>query len=576
MQIYGIQNGSSLKGNSINSTTPICNQQLGNKTKLSQAETTLVKPSYAHYASLVNFNGIYDPSNLKMKEISLGLKGFFFKDGRPVVGPDYTANDFITKELTELLTNGKLLGEAGKAELTEMKTYASNYQAFITSKETKPMSEYGKETEQFLETLQTQIPMLNKTLKDVGLSTEETDFLHNFIAQTAPTLYAMGFKDAIPHSTQVARKCMVETYKKGGTSTDILQSGLVGWIHDPKFPGANSWENLATHPIIAESLAYDTLNRHQNKVFLSRLLGGGVAKVNKFIDGVAEALPINNDSKWVTDNVILPKFASINGVKELAQKRFEAPQKNELPPQFPSEIREKMQKVTFETGIKGIIISRFKSALKELSAEYSESPGTFWQATMLGKVKDKALLSDLKNMLEKNGGIVDIKVNGDNLFCHHQEVMNAPHAAKSLIIADPMLLSPHKIIMEGSKEENTVLKRIQSFCKSFNNNIGNIPKESIGSSKQWQKEVYTSMIKSADDLTGSHYLQKFEENNASNIDEQIDTLSKILKDESTWGIYSNMEPTDITKSIDIKKVADTIKQNYEITAENSKEMFSIN
>lgn len=552
--------------------------------KVCAPETQVVtNPShYNFYATPLSFKGMYNPSKIDLKSLYNGLQGTIVKGQEKGLGPKYTTNETITNALKSLITKNETINEVAKNQLTRMRAYAANFRAFLTGKDIKPVEGYSQDTEKFINELQTHLPILNKTANEAGLSPEQIDFMNDFIAQTSPTLYSMGFDDAIPHSTQVARKCMLETRKQGGTKLDILQSALVGWLHDPKFPVAYSWSNLATHPIIASSIAEETLNKPENIKSLDNLFKGNKTAATKFVNGVSEALLINNDSDFVMKNVILHKAGFmknseagiadlVEGVEDIAQKRFIASQKGEVPPLFAPEMRKKMQEVSLGTGIMGVNVDKLKTAIEELSTEYPGLSSKFWQDIFYGNVSDKKLLSDAKKNLDSKGAIVELKVKGDNLFCHHKEVQNAPFAANSLIVADPMLLSPHKIISEGSQK--TILGRIESYCDSFNNNVKSVPIEYSGSAKEWQKKVLTSMVKSADELTGNKNIQKANENSSLSMDEQIQKLIELIKNKETWGQYADVEPA--LKDSSFEKTISTISKNYNDTAESSKEMFAV-
>lgn len=575
MKIFKITN----VGYNTNNMANIKSTEDKNKA-LTDSKQTTTNSINAQMPINIGFRGVYDPSKLKVLSIFTGLKGIVTNGEKSGIGPNYIANENITKVLESILNSKTPASGDLKLALTKMKTVANNFRAFTTGKDIKPISDFYKDTEKFISEMQTNVPILNKTAESVHLSKEEIKFMNSFIAQTAPTLYSMGFDDAIPHAVQVSRKCMIETLKQGGSSVDILQSGLVGWLHDPKFPIAYSWSNLATHPIIASSIADCVLDNPKNKTALFKLCG--INKTNKFIRGVSEALLVNNDSDFVLNKVILNKAEFmpnsetgvadiVEGVKDLAQKRFEASQKGEVPPLFPIALRNKMKEVQLETGIKGISTDKLKLIIKELSDKYPELCGDFWQDMMYGEVKDKQLLLDVKNKLEQNGGIIGIKVSSDNLFCHHKEVTNAPLAAKSLIIADPMLLSPHKIIKEGTQK--TIIGRIESYCDSFDKNVKNVPLEYLETAKEWQKKVYTSLIKSADELTGNNSLVHINFGNVFSIDEQIKLIKTLINNRTTWGKYADLEPSSGNQGLE--KIVSTISKNYTHTAENSSEMFSI-
>ncbi len=542
-------------------------------------------PAYCDKSS-VSFCGTHDPSKSKMGEIYSGLNGF--SDQKRLFAPKYFAKPSVSKDLLSFIRGENPTNPKTIETIMQMKTKAANFQAFFTNKDVKTVGDYKTDTLNFLSGIKENVKMINKTIDQVGLSPQEAHLLYKTIAETSPILFTMGFGDAIPHAAQVSRKCMIETFKQGGSKEEILQAGLIGWLHDPKFPLDFCWNNLATHPIIAGSLAYGILNKPENRREISLIFNGNKEKTDKFINGITETLFINNDSAFVMNKVILHKIKLPHAEEGMAdwikisdktaQERLLAPSQGKKPAEFSKDVRKQLQIVSMDTGISGISIDKLELILRDTYKDFPELKNKtsveFLQELSEGLINDKVLLNKIREKLEENHGIISIRVPGDNLFCHHQEVKNAKLAAKSLIIADPMLLSPYKIVLEGT--QNTALGRILSFCDSFNDNVKYVALEYKYTAKNWQKKLYESILKSADELTGTSTLSDFQKNNENtSLDSQIKELFKLIKNNENWGIYANISPADNEQRKELRTLARTIKKYYDEAAENSPEMFGV-
>lgn len=554
-----------------------------------------------NYNQTVYFAGLYDPAIKLQRTICTGLNAW--GERGQYFGPKYFASMSVVREILSHIRGENPVKPNTLKALMELKARTANFQKFLpdeapnlpfeklkTGEGIKGIDGYKASAENFLSELRTHIATLDRTFGLIKLPDQEKNLFYGFVAETAPTLYAMGFEDAIPHATQVARKCMITAYKRGGTSVEILQAGLVGWLHDPKFSGAYSWSMLATHPVIAGSLAKSILSKAEMFNKLKLIMSGDEIKANAFIDGVSEALFINNDSKFVMDNAILHRFKFVphaeTGVSDwvriseaTAHQRFFAPSKAEDVQLFPNEVRDEMHRVSLSTGIKGVSKEKLELVLREVCKSYPDeldgkSSADFINDVMLGKITNKALLVDVRRGLEAQDGIYSIRVPGDNLFSHDQEVVNARLAAKSLVLSDPMLLSPYKILLEGV--QTTVLGRINSFLTSFNDNVKYVAKEFSEGAKKWQKELYSSMLKAADELNGTSNFQELEKTfEQLSLDAQISELSKKVSDENTWGKYANVVPKDPEQSEIFHRITTAVKKHYDEAAENCQEMFAI-
>ena len=518
-----------------------------------------VNLNHSNYSDMISFHGIYDPAIATQKAITRAFRSFD--------GPSYFPFPSIVEKLLVFIAKDTPLDEKTLQSLTRMKAHASNFQAFVAGKSLRSLETFKAETGSFIDELRQNIPLLKQTMKEVKLPEKESDFLLSFVAQTAPTLHAMGFSDAIGHSTQVARMCLLKAHSEGAQSSELLQAGLVGWLHDPKFSG--HFENLATHPIVAGSIAREILSDNKNRPLLLSILRNDITRMKKFVKGAVEALSINNDSIWVNNNVINKKVASaVSESQALLSQRLEATSNTTEPIQFSADLRAKLKALRADTGIRLIDSRKLSRATSKMP--YEGTVRDLFEHLLDGRITDPEALTAIRKNLEANKGIRNITVPADTLFCHHKEVKEAPLAARALIVADQKLLSPHKIIMAGFQE--TVFGRICSFCDSFNQNVNNMPIEDSLSAKKWQKELYKSMLETADELTGQNKLQEATQDLP--LEEQIAAMNKLIQDEKTWGQYALIKPKDSPESVDLQQLVSIMSQKYNKAAEASKEMFA--
>src|SRR5262249_41942347 len=129
--------------------------------------------------------------------------------------------------------------------------------------------------------------------------------------------------------------------------------------------------------------------------------------------------------------------------------------------------------------------------------------------------------------------ILHVDVDSATLLHHHQEVIESGRiAAKALVIADPMMLSPHKVAVAY---QNALIKRVASFVASFDDNNRLMPKDARANGTRWQRAVYLSMLVAADRLCGTARLAQFKDGHAdTRLDKDVDDLRALLLDESTW------------------------------------------
>lgn len=583
------------------------------------------------------------PVKNEIEHINEGLAGW-------VDNPDILAIQlYPTKQISNcifnLIHNNIQPNEEEILELARNKTCNANFQRFIIKKLTREMTVYENESREFLCDLALEIKGLDNIIRQIGLSEEEIELFHLFISRTSPILFYMGFSDAINHAAQVAQKCILEAYKRNARNFEILQTAMVGWIHDPKVPLKYSWSNLTTHPIIASAVAINVLHQedifHKLKHYLNRCSQNSALKTENYINGIAEALAINNDSEYVLHNGILyrPKWASgpfepggvIDQILELSENDlvamgiehtpgemakileknavfwFETSIEGSKIKEFNKEINLILKHLQFETGIRGLKLKVFEKLIRPIVNKHFNkdtfSAREIFEDLIQGKIQNKQFEEDLRNSFsldkQQNKDLFVIPmVSGTSLFSHNLELENFTIAALILEIADPLLLSPHKLMVEGVKE--TSLEQIEDFLESFDKNIIHLPKDSSIGGKIWQRDLYFSLIKAADELTNKNKQAEFnlklkhleakyhpfltistEEINLHIIEDQIKQLISLIKDPETWinnetgENYANIKRKNLSEAEKIEKLFNCLKNNYDIAAEKSPEMFGL-
>jgi hypothetical protein len=578
----------------------------------------------------------------ELVRINQGLAGW--KNHDDILAPCYKPSYPEINALYNFIHNNKNVNVNIVKHIAENKARVSNFQKFIIYGKTTPINEVSfiEETKTFLNELKAGIKTLDKIFKCTGLSKQEIKLFHMFCARTSSVLFYLGFPDSINHSAQVARKSIIDAYRSKLSRAEILQTAIVSWIHDPKLPGYYSWSNLSTHPVIASAIALDILTQQEFYREIEQYLCDVPCKkmtAEKFAKGIIEAVAINNDSKFVLDNAIFnrPSWATgipesggiidqissmdskqllqkgikfdsntlIHNITNIALDRFYAPSVKKKPAAFNSYLISILKTIQIETGIIGIHTKHFEDIISGLSCELAflntNNTVEVFEEIISGNIESPEVLlkihSQLNNLLkEEDDAIISIKVPADKLFSHHDEMKYAPYSAFNLAIADRLLLSPHKILEAGI--QNTALGRLVSFMDSFEDNINTLPVIARQGGKIFQRDLYVSILKTADILTNKDNYQKFKtlstgmiekyqpyktvascDINSKVLDNQLDYLRYLIKEESTWVNYSNnidygnIDPANKDDREHFNILLKQIQLQYGKVIEKSPEMF---
>lgn len=521
------------------------------------------------YLKSVSFAGANHPPVKLIKNIILDLKG----ENKNAFSPDYICSE--AKELMSKFFGEKVQKDSGVYEqlfklLQEKKTVAENFKSMMIGDEFHPKAFFAGSVKTFLEEMSEQLKSISDMASKVGLKENEINYLRKIITDSAPTLFLMGHSDAIGHASQVCRKCMVDTKRQKADNLSILQSGIVGWLHDPKFSSGYSRENLATHPIIAGALLNEFVSSSQQNLYKILKDYDMKKSFDLVIKEMQEALYTNNDSSYIVNNVLLarmPYFSEKEELMQIVNKRLTASSKGNDAPIIPEKILAQLRQTQFETGIKKIDNERLNQAISNLfpSKEHDSLKPDFLKLVLEGEYEPKSKAKDFIVELKKIGAISDTKISSNYLFIHQQELESARFLGENLVNADLLMLSPQKILKEGF--EPTLFGRIQSFCNSFDDNIKNISLEHQQSAQQLQKKVFISMLNAMDKL------KNLPEKDYSQTD--VMTLREIIRNPKTWGEYGEMIIGDKSSKNSVEVFIKKIEGEYKASVDNNQQIMKV-
>lgn len=494
--------------------------------------------------------GTYSPSSNELMAIRNALLGWSDVDG---IGPEYFASKHVERALYKFLVSGTKVSSGVLKSLSKGRARINNF-FYLINQGIRPAAPkqpdcYLDETTLFLEQLAEQAEIWRRgAFVNLDMSRSEQEIYFRVVARTAPVLFNMGFVDAIPHSAQVSRLTASMANHLGARHSELLQAAIVGWLHDPKLnPKIDlSNENLATHPINAAGLAWCVLHDKEVSKMLLDYFQGRKDRREDFVAGTVDALAINNDSRFVQMMVVLPTYIErvtavfgpgpASQFKAVIEARLESAAKGRKPRALPHHLQGILSQIKLDSGLCGISKHMLSAAFAEAELE-SDDPAGVVEDILDGKLTiSMDELARLKTAIIENA-VLQVLVDSATLLHHHQEVMDSGRlAAEALVIADPMMLSPHKV---ASVYSNEVIERLKSYVVSFDDNNRLLPKGAQEKGLQWQRAVYLSMLSAADRLCGTTLLATFErEHTATTVVEDIDDLRLLIIAETTWCKYA--------------------------------------
>ena len=494
--------------------------------------------------------GTYSPSSNELMAIRNALLGWSDVDG---IGPEYFASKRVERALYKFLLSGTRVSPAVLKSLSKGRARVNNFFYLINQgiRPTAPKQPdcYLDETTLFLEQLAEQAEIWRRgAFVNLDMSRQEQEIYFRVVAKTAPVLFNMGFVDAIPHSAQVSRLTASMANHLGARHSELLQAAIVGWLHDPKLnPKIDlSKANLATHPINAAGLAWCVLHDSEVAKMLLTYFDGRKDRREGFIDGTVDALAINNDSRFVQMMVVLPTYIErvtevfgpgpASQFKTVIEARLESAAKGRNPRSLPHHLQGILSQIRLDSGLCGISKHMLSQAFAAAELDVDDPVG------IVEDILDGKLSISMDELARLKTGIIEhavlqVLVDSATLLHHHQEVIDSGRmAAEALVIADPMMLSPHKV---ASVYDNEIIERLRSYVASFDDNNRLLPKGAQEKGLQWQRAVYLAMLSAADRLCGSSLLATFErEHTATTVVEDIDDLRTLIIDEATWCKYA--------------------------------------
>lgn len=556
----------------------------------------------------------------------------------PVLNPDYTQPAPVLGDLTavvagdnnataawrdrqRLLPDYRLSGETRAVALRAAKGLPQldgavvqvaesllpvrNARAFMMGAPLKTLADVTPEATQWINDVTTQTPLLTTTLRQLGVNEAGQQLVNQWVGAVAPQLLSLGFADAIGHSIQVARMAALSASQQSQNPTDIVAAALVGIIHDPKLD--KSFENLATHPLVASAISQDLLAnpviQQSVKTFLAD--ANATQTPDAFGQSIVLASAINNDSKWVNDNVVNAfvkkglSEARVSEFSRVAQQRFESLGKGSRPEAFSPELVAELNGVPFKTGFTSISRPVFDNAVETLvnsgGLPLGAKPEAVYQQILKGELAAfPDITRRLKDEVTKQQGLKDVTVPSRWIFFNTEELKGQPALvpARSLAQADNMLLSLHKIILAGN--EPTVLDRVKSFMKSFDDNVQALPEGLRPQSRVSQRDMAVSVLTGIETLTGQTWRDKLPADYVTATPErQANALRLIIETPSQWvsrqtgldygvvdltplGFTSTApEPVKAATRGVINDIAGALKPSYDAMLETSNGFFKV-
>jgi hypothetical protein len=501
--------------------------------------------------------GDYSPSLGEIMGVQNGLRGWRDVCG---LGPNYFLSAAVERNLLDYIAAGKPVSTRSKHRLAAGRAAIVNFYGLLDFGQPfnpKTAEAFMPEVEQFLVQLKEQMDIWSDdgVFRDLDMSVSEQRIYHRIAAKCAPVIFNMGFADGVPHSSQVSRLTAgIMSTELAGRPSQILQGAIVGYLHDPKFHPTLDLDrqNLATHPVIASALAYTVLHDETISAELLKYFHGNATKVELFISGIVDALGVNNDSRFVQMMVILPLFIKhtsemfgtsvADGFKAVMEARIECGATDNAPPKLPDRLLGCLSQISLDTGIRGISRQGWIQIVRK--AAIKQNPLTLFHQLLLGKqVLAGDQLERLRTVLAATPSpILRARIHATTLLHHHQEVTNSGRkVAEALVIADPMMLSPHKV---AAVYKTAIFERIGSYIRSFDDNIRLLPKAARSTAARWQRAVYLSMLDAADRLNGTTMLQSFKNSHkTSSVAASIADLRSFLLKAETWGTYGEASGT---------------------------------
>jgi hypothetical protein len=498
----------------------------------------------------------YFPTEAEIKAINTTL--FQDPENPHIITPDYRASQATQNALRTAINFPKTkISEVNIRAFAEEKRRAVNAQNL--SKGLPLDSSLNlKDSRRFFGEIQSEVPRVISTLKQLGISSQGLEVFKTFVVKTAPMMELTGHPEAILHALEVAENCAVLAKKLGASDIEVLQSAIGGVFHDGlKLPPAISFVNLATHPPLVHAaskhiMLHDPEMKATIDKYLKTLTGSGVpTSVEAFVKPISDGLIINNDSKWVTENVIAKTLRDglqgtehehlIPRIEALLLRRFEAISSGKTAPKFTPEMLRAIEGVNFETGLRRIERSELATAIESLDKKHSAvlpndmDPA---KAILNGKLQGspeqkKAFISALFKQLQGADAIKSIDVTGLALLGNSCE-MPDNIVAKVLGDVDQLSLRASKLL---KTEQNgpTAWHRLSNFMHNFYDNVNGVSPASRETAQLRQRAVYVGILLALEEVTGNNLTQYLPSNfKELSPQQQSDILRDVIVGKERW------------------------------------------
>ncbi len=425
--------------------------------------------------------GSFSPSLDVLLGIRNGLRGWADING---LGPNFLVTQAAENELFAHVSDGTAVSDATKQELARGRAQVVNFYSLLTSGQPvslRPATDFTVEVDLFLKQLKQQADIWRGgSFHSLDFSPAEREIYFRVVAKSSPALFYMGFVDAIPHSGQVSRLCASMCNSLGGRHSEVLQAAIVGHLHDPKFHPTLDLErhNLATHPINAAALAHTVLEDEAIAAAVLAYFSDNAESTAGFTAGIADALAVNDDSRFVQMAVILPFFVKrvsemfgaevAGGFKSVMEQRLESHSKGLQPPQLSKHLRGCLSQIRLDSGLRGISQQGWRKVVSALSPAITTDPLVLFNQVISGEKTELTAdhLIQLKAAMLTSAAdqILKVEVPATVLMHHHQEVIaSGQKAASALVIADPMMFVTAQGgggIQHGPDRANQKLRRV--------------------------------------------------------------------------------------------------------------------
>lgn len=521
----------------------------------------------------ITFSASFMPKKAEVDQICQALTGW--EETTDVFGISFLPAPEVEEGLKKWLApdSDAIAPDVGLvSEIAAAKTRAMNVYALLRGDNLHGRDDFTKESFEFLYHLREElVDSLSLFRKMTGFDESAQQAYIAYIAKTAPVLHYMGFEDAIPHAGQVSRLCALIAWRHGASGSEVLQAAMVGWLHDPKLRNDISWSNMATHPVVASVLAGLVFEGESVRAPVAGYLekADGDVSLDAFVSGLRQALAVNNDSRFVVRNVILHKPAmtvpmdvepgladqvdestgrdQARAVDALFEQRLAAPSIGEKPQKPDEALLALIDRAYLETGMRGISAQAWQRACE--AAGMTAGPELFTDVVE-GRINNSPVIRTLaKTLADDPEAAVPVRVSGSSLLCHHDEITGSgKQAARALVVADPLMLSPHKIVVASYEE--TFVERLQAFISSFQQNVQYLPLSDQRDGKLWQRAVLISILKAADSVNANDgnppsLVKDFlKRHKRSELDEELLDLHRLCVGPDIWGPYAEARQDD--------------------------------